>query len=60
MNNCQMIRMMDCETLAEFLLDTLNSRVQCCDCFLKDVTCRIETPSCMEAIKNWLQSEVSE
>ena len=67
MNNCQKIKMMDCETLADFLIKEFVDG--CCDtCPVYSTICsnnpkyysEPEYYSCQEQMVKWLQSEVSE
>lgn len=63
MNNCQMIRMMDCETLATFLVDKFVGDCDICPAWKKECweTNIPYLPSyCRENMIEWLQSEVSE
>ena len=62
MNNCQMIKMMDCETLAAFLVDKIVGDCDICPAWKKECweTDTSQPPSyCRENMVEWLQSEVS-
>lgn len=61
MNNCQMIKMMDCETLATFLVDKFVGDCDICpawkkECWKTDMPHL--PPYCRENMIEWLQSEV--
>ena len=63
MNNCQKIKMMDCETLATFLVDKFVGDCDICPAWKKECweTDTFQSPSyCRENMIEWLQSEVSE
>ena len=63
MNNCQKIKMMDCETLAVFLVDKFVGDCDICPAWKKECwkTDMPHLPSyCRENMVEWLQSEVSE
>lgn len=63
MNNCQMIKMMDCETLAIFLINNFGGDCDTCPAWKKECweTTKFRPSSyCRENMIEWLQSEVSE
>lgn len=63
MNNCQKIKMMDCEAFANFLIDNFAGDCDICpawnkDCGKNDIQ---HFPHyCRKNIIEWLQSEVSD